>query len=117
MGGQKQMEAVPCINKLLNCTQDSLFKLTPKREVKRTNLNAPLSECDYWYLFMQQYLAVELLEEWFRQNQPHLLLTDEPAVFMLANQDALMFTKDLAPAFEIGPVTFDFTFTRLLFRL
>ena len=56
------MEVGSCINKLLNCTHDSLFKLTLKREVKGTNLHALLIECDHRYVVMQEHFAIKLLE-------------------------------------------------------
>ena len=53
---------------------------------------------------------VELPDLWFGQNQTNLILAEQPASYIIVNQDIFMFAEGLAPTLEMGAIALDCAF-------
>ena len=53
---------------------------------------------------------VELPNLWLGQNQTNLILAEQPASYVIVNQDIFMLAESLAPTLEMGTIALDFAF-------
>ena len=57
-----------------------------------------------------RHLTNQRLDRLDRQNQSELVIGEQPVVPALAALNALVLAEGLAPAFEVGRVTYQFAF-------
>ena len=100
-----------------NCIQRPLFLLFLQPDLQRTDLDPVFPEGQGRRVPVQQHLPVERPDGLRRQDQAQLMVRQQPldAAFLAA--DALVLAECLAPAFEVGRVTYQFAFEHPLHML
>ena len=92
---------------------DALFvRCSRQRIMKCSDPGTLPAELKYLCVIFPQYFSVQRPCQLRSQDEPHLVLAEQPTNVCVGVRNTVVFTKGLAPAPEVGGIALEFIFMR-----